>query len=265
MMAQEKQSSGPERAGKGRRQRVRKALLLLSLLLFPITLYYFSPAIVLSAAAEGVVNASLIVFGAMFVGSLFVGRLWCGWACPAGGLQAFGAAVNGGPFRRRRGDWLKWAIWIPWLGGIVALAVAAGGYQRIDPFYQLEGGLTLAQPLEGGGPPWFLIYYIIVALFLGLALALGRRAGCHTLCWMAPFMILGRKLRNLGRWPALRLRAEPDRCADCRRCSRDCPMSLDVNAMVRRGDMEDAECILCGTCVDNCPQQAIRFSFSGGR
>lgn len=247
------------------RQRIRKGFLLLSLLLLPITLYYFSPVLVLGAAAEGVINASLIVFGALFVASLFLGRLWCGWACPAGALQEFGAAVNARPFRRGWGDWLKWAIWIPWLGGIAALAITASGYRRVDPFYNFDGGVTLALPVDGNGPPWFLIYYIIVALFLGLALVFGQRAGCHTVCWMAPFMIMGRKLRNLVRWPALRLQADADLCADCRRCSRDCPMGLDVNAMVRGGDMEDAECILCGICADTCQKDVIHFTLRGGK
>jgi polyferredoxin len=110
-----------------------------------------------------------------------------------------------------------------------------------------------------------MIYYIIAGLFLVLAVAFGRRAGCHTICWMAPFMILGRKVRNLARWPALRLKAEPAKCSDCLTCSRECPMSLDVHQMVQRADMEDGECILCGTCVDGCTKKAIRFSFSGGR
>ena len=39
-------------------------------------------------------------------------------------------------------------------------------------------------------------------------------------------------------------------------------MSLDVHAMVQRMDMEDGECILCGTCVDGCSKGAIRFTFS---
>ncbi len=39
-------------------------------------------------------------------------------------------------------------------------------------------------------------------------------------------------------------------------------MSLDVNGMVKLGAMEHTECILCGTCVDNCPNHAIEFSFS---
>ena len=207
------------------RQRVRRALLLISLLLFPITLYYFSPVLIMQSAAEGVVNASFIVFAAMFVASLFVGRLWCGWACPAGALQEFAAPANNRPVGGRV-DWLKWAIWLPWIAGIVVLAARAGGYRAVDPFYQLTGGVTLAQEF------WAYVYYIVVGVFLLLALLVGRRAGCHTICWMAPFMILGRRLRNLLPWPALRLAGRADKCRDCLRCTAGCPMSLDVHTMV---------------------------------
>ena len=246
------------------RQRIRKGLLFLSLLLFPVTLYYFSPMLILGGAAQGIVNGSFIVFGLMFLSALVIGRLWCGWACPAGALQEFSAPVNSKPGPGGKANWIKWAIWIPWIGGIAALAIAAGGYRTVDPLYQLDGGATLAIPADAGAPPWYMIYYIIVGLFFVLAVIFGRRAGCHTICWMAPFMIIGRKLRNLVRWPALRLVADPAKCTDCLTCARECPMSLDVHHMVERVDMEDAECILCGTCVDGCNQDAIRFSFSGG-
>jgi polyferredoxin len=240
------------------RQRVRRALLLISLLFFPVTLYYFSPVLIMQSASEGVINASFLVFAAMFLSSLFVGRLWCGWACPAGALQELAAPVNNRTVSRRI-DWIKWAIWLPWLAGIVLLAVRAGGYRRMDPFYQLAGGATLNQDY------WAYIYYIVVGVFLLLALLIGRRAGCHTICWMAPFMILGRKLRNLLPWPALRLQAAPDKCRTCLTCTAGCPMSLDVHNMVVAGHMENDECILCGTCVDNCNQDAIRFSFTAGK
>jgi ferredoxin len=42
-------------------------------------------------------------------------------------------------------------------------------------------------------------------------------------------------------------------------------MSLAVHDMVKAGRMENDECILCGTCVDNCSQGAIRFTFSAGK
>jgi polyferredoxin len=82
---------------------------------------------------------------------------------------------------------------------------------------------------------------------------------------MAPFLILGRKVRNLFPWPALRLEANEDACIDCKTCTRECPMSLDVNAIVHAKTMESSECILCGTCVDNCCKDVIRYRFSGGK
>lgn len=68
-----------------KRQRIRIAALYFSLLLFPITLYYFSPYIIVDAATNGIINASFIVFALMFLSALFVGRFWCGWLCPFAG------------------------------------------------------------------------------------------------------------------------------------------------------------------------------------
>jgi polyferredoxin len=82
---------------------------------------------------------------------------------------------------------------------------------------------------------------------------------------MAPFMILGRKVRNLVRWPALRLKANEEACIDCNRCTRECPMSLDVSAMVHADTMENSGCVLCGSCVDVCPEDVIHYTFSGGK
>jgi polyferredoxin len=65
--------------------------------------------------------------------------------------------------------------------------------------------------------------------------------------------------------PAPRLRADSARCADCLKCTRGCPMSLDVHGMVRAGRMENSECILCGTCIDNCAHQVIAYTFSTPR
>jgi polyferredoxin len=244
-----------------RRQRIRKALLFISLLLFPITLYYFSPAMIIQGAAEGIIGGSFIAFGLMFLSALLLGRLWCGWACPAGALQEFGAPINNRRVPRKRLDWIKWLIWVPWIGLIAVMAFQAGGFRSVDPFFQIEGGLTVLQ-IDSS---WYIIYYIVIALFLGLAVIFGRRAGCHTICWMAPFLILGRKIRNLFGWPSLRLDANEDACIDCRTCTRECLMSLDVNAMVHADTIENSECILCGSCVDNCPKQVIHYTFRRGR
>ena len=132
------------------------------------------------------------------------------------------------------------------------------GSLRVQPLYDMDSFISV------DSAPRYIIYFFVLAAIMVPALAVGRRTMCHSICWMAPFMILGRKLRNLLRWPALRLKAETADCAACGTCNRNCVMSLDVQSMVEQARMEHAECILCGRCVDSCPQGVIRYSFSRG-
>ena len=241
------------------RQKVRRGLLIASLALFPVTFYWLSPAVPLQGAAEGVVAGSLIVFALLFVQSLLLGRLFCGWVCPAGGLQELTALVRKRPVNRRRVNWIKYLVWVPWLATVVFLFIRAGGVKRVDPLYLTWHGISVAD--------WHaavVALIVLVVLFLP-ALLVGRRASCHTLCWMAPFMIAGRWIRNQFAWPALRLATEKDRCTSCGTCTKACPMSIDVTGYVQRGSLECSDCILCGSCVDACPRRAIAYSFSKGR
>ncbi|NUM48786.1 MAG: 4Fe-4S binding protein, partial [Anaerolineales bacterium] len=181
------------------RQRVRKSLIILAFLTFPITLNYFSPYLIVDGAMQGIVNGSLIMFGLMFLSSLFLGRAWCGWVCPGGGMQEIIEPINRTPVNGRKVDWIKWVIWVPWISLIVWMVIRAGGYVRVNFLHMTDTGISVDEPLK------YIIYYLVVLLFVGLAAFVGRRAGCHTVCWMAPFMMVGRWLRNRLGWASLRL------------------------------------------------------------
>lgn len=243
------------------RQRIRKALILVMFLLFAVTMNFFSPALVLMASSQGIVNGSLMVFLALFLGSLVLGRAWCGWVCPAGGLQELAEPVNREAANGRKLDWIKWLIWLPWVTLIVLLAWKAGGYHLVDLLYGTQHGLSLAGDADRPIQYAYVIFYGVILLILLPALLAGRRAFCHSLCWMAPFMILGYWVNRITRLPTLRLAARPSTCSHCQTCTRNCPMSLDVDRLVRLGDMDHTECILCGSCVDNCPSGSIRYHF----
>jgi polyferredoxin len=236
-----------------KRQATRKALIFISMLLFPVTLNFLSPYVIIDGAFQGIVNGSMIVFGVFFVASLFVGRLWCGWLCPAAGLQEATEMVSRKPARGGKLNGIKWGIWVPWIGLIVYAAFSAGGLTRVNVLHLTESGVSVDEPLK------YITYYLVVGTIFVLSLTTGRRGFCHYGCWMSPFMILGRKARNTLKTPALQLEAETDKCIHCEQCTKGCPMSLDVHAMVQSGSMENAECILCGSCVDTCPKQVIRY------
>lgn len=239
------------------RQNVRKGLILFSFFIFPAVFYYLSPVLILEASAEGVINGSFIVFTGLFVSALVLGRAYCGWVCPAAGCQeAMFLARNK---RVVRGDFVKWIIWVPWVTAIALLAAQSGGYREVDFFYRTTHGLSI------GDVQSFVTYLIVLLLLIVLpGFLAGRRSFCHHLCWMAPFMMIGRFLRNRVRWPSLRLAADSVKCVHCHRCTEHCPMSLPVEEMVERRRVEHRECILCGTCADGCQERAVSLVFRQG-
>ena len=238
------------------RNKIRNVMILIMFALFPLIYYYFSPYLVIMGAAEGIVAGSLIVFGLLFVASLFLGRAFCGWICPAGAMQELCAKARNKNFKNGKRNWIKYGIWLPWISIIAVLFIQAGSILAIDPLYQTYFGISIT------GVESAVIFLVIAGLIAGIALAAGKRGACHTICWMAPFMIIGRKIRNTANWPALQLESNKNLCINCKTCTRVCSMSLDVNAMVQKQTMENAECILCGRCVDVCPKGAIKYTFS---
>ena len=239
------------------RQKYRRGIILFSFFLFPATFIYFSPVVIIRAALNGIVNGSFIMFLLMFISALGLGRAYCGWACPGAGCQE--AIFLARDKKVAKGDYFKWIIWIPWISSIVILAAKRGGYEKISFFYETKYGFSI-------GDVNALIAYLFVLLFLIAlpAFIFGRRAFCHHLCWMAPFMIVGRKIRNHFKWVSLQLIAASEKCNHCHTCTQNCPMSLPVEKMVKNNEMENSECILCGTCIDGCESNVIKFAFSNG-
>jgi polyferredoxin len=246
------------------RQRLRRALLLLSFVAFPLTMNYMSPYLSIEGTYSGVLTGAVVSFGTLFLGSLFLGRLWCGWLCPMAGLQEFASPVNDQAVGRRV-RFVKWFIWGPWFSAIVFGAASVGGFRVVDLFYGTQGGISVAGSADRPIFIAYIIYFAVIALFGGITIAMGRRAGCHALCWMSPFMIIGRWIRDRFAWPSLRLAADGSACRACGKCTKACPMGLDVQALAQSPSMEEAECVLCGSCVDACPHATLRYSFSSGR
>ena len=241
------------------RQKTRKIILLVSFLLFPVTIYYLSPYLIIMAGMEGIMSGSFLMFAGMFLASLFFGRAFCGWICPAGAVSECCGSITGKPAKGGKRNWIKYFIWVPWLITVVLSFLSHPNGLRADFLFMTRYGISVSEPGA------YIIYYFILALFVILTLAAGRRAPCHYICWMAPFMVIGTKIKNKIGYPSLHLEAKKDQCVDCKICAKNCPMSLPVNEMVRAGKMNSTECILCMECVDSCPKKAIDYRFRNGK
>ena len=240
------------------RQKIRFGIITTSLFLFPLTLYYMSPVISLEGASKGIITGSMIVFGLLFAAAILLGRSFCGWLCPAGGLQDVVGLYRSRPVRAPRIRWIKYLIWAPWLSGILLFLRRSEGVQQVDFAYATEGGLSVTSV------PGLIAYLSVVLVFFLLAVTIGKRAACHTICWMAPFMIIGRYIGRALRIPSLGLKVTETPCRHCGRCTASCPMSIPVEKGVEAGAVISSDCIICGSCVDTCPAGLLRYSFGPG-
>ena len=238
------------------RQKVRKGLLLFSFLAFPITIWYFSPYLIINAAMEHIINGSFIVFCLMLIFSMFFGRAWCGYLCPAGGLQECTMRVNDNPAKQGKRDKIKYVIWTIWIIAVIVTFIFGKNNVTIDPFYMTDHGISVADKYN------YVVYYGVIMLLVLPAIIHGRRAACHYICWMAPFMVIGSSIGRFLHLPQLHVEADKDKCVSCGKCNRVCPMGLDVKELVTKSkNSKCTECIQCGACIDECPKAVLKYKF----
>lgn len=243
-----------------KRQKLRKLLLIVSLLLFPVTLYYFSPVLIINGALNGIINGSFIVFMLMFLLAVPFGRLFCGYLCPAGGLQECTFAVNGKYPKQGWKNRVKYAIWAVWIVAVLVCYVLGNEITAVDFFFETTGGISVTNVQS------YIIYYGIILLIFVPAVLFGKRIFCHYFCWMAPFMVLGTKLRRVLHLPGLHIKVKNrDSCIACGKCDRECPMGIKVSEFVAEGQVRSMECIQCGACVDGCPKKVLAYGWKDNR
>lgn len=227
------------------RQKTRKGLLTYSAILFPLLFFFLSPFVIVMSALNGIINGSAIIFGLLLLVSLFGSRLFCGWLCPGGAVQDQVANTNSKTWNSKWKNTSKYIIWIVWLSFIIFLWIRHFPL-KINFFYMSGINLFIV-----------IIYFVVTTIIYVFSLLTGKRGMCHSICWMAPFMVIGEKIADFLHIPRFRLKADGNACVSCKQCNRNCPMGLDVVEMVKTGKMDSTECISCLECVDGCSKKVI--------
>lgn len=235
------------------RQKLRRTITIIFLLLFPLTLNYFSPYVSIDGAIIGIVSGSVLVFILMFITGLFFGRAWCSWICPVSALSDMCVGINNKNPNVKKLKIIRYCIFAVWFIVLITMFIIAGGIKGINPLHLTESGISVDVPLK------FLTYYSVVALFFVVTILVGKRGACHSFCWMFPFLVAGFTVGRFLKIPQLRIKSDKRQCVQCGVCNKKCPMSIDVKSGLKEGYIKTSDCILCGECVDNCKKNVLKY------
>ena len=234
-------------------QKIRKPIVISTAVLFHLLLIFhlfFSPVIIVFAAYHSIVNASFVAFALMFLFSLFFGRAYCAWFCPGCGIQEILSLFIKKKSKNSKALYIKYFIFIIWFG-LIIIGYIINGIQKIDLTYGMSD-ITLSRKI--------ILTLGAIVLIVPLTLIFGKYASCKYICWQVPFMIIGTKIRDYFKLIGLHLKSDSTKCTSCNVCTANCPMNLTVMKNVKKGLMNDTECIMCGNCIDHCSQRAIKYS-----
>ena len=182
----------------------------------------------------GVFEAATIHYAvAKIFGPLLFGRGWCGYACwTAMVLDFLPYTVPQKP--RKKIGWIRYIMFAASLIFVASLFLAhVGNIEQIMFRAFIIGNIA---------------YY-----GLGIALAIlfkDNRAFCKYICPVTVF------LKPMSYYARIRIQCDKDKCINCGKCKRVCPMDVDVTDNSRKRK-NGTECILCMECVKNCPKKAL--------
>lgn len=173
----------------------------------------------------------LLVFATLLVIAPFRGRWFCGNLCPRGSFVDFWLA----PLSRKlaippflRSMWIRVPIFIALMGFML---------------FRLMGTQGIVDRIG-------MVFVTLCIITTSIAILFGVFLAPRTWCTFCP---MGTLQRMLGRGRYL-LSIDRERCIDCKRCQKVCPMQLPIS---ETQDLPD--CIKCGRCIEACPKDALSF------
>lgn len=102
---------------------------------------------------------------------------------------------------------------------------------------------------------WAFIIGNVIYYITGISLAFifkDNRAFCKYICPITIF------LKPASYFALIRVKRDKDKCINCKKCIKSCPMNVDMldNSRKRKNA---TECILCNNCVRNCHKKALHL------
>ena len=182
----------------------------------------------------GVFEAATIHYAiAKIFGPLIFGRGWCGYACWTAMVLDFLPYKTPSAPRKKIG-FIKYIAFAASLIFVTALFLShVGNIEKIMFWVFIIGN----------------VLYYAVGILLAFILK-DNRAFCKYVCPVAVFM------KPASYLSILRIKCDKEKCIDCGRCKKVCPMDVDMTDN-SRNRKNGTDCILCFECSKECPKDAL--------
>lgn len=184
----------------------------------------------------GVFEAAVIHYlVAKIIGPIIFGRGWCGYACWTGMILDL-LPYKVPKEKRKKLGFIRYITF-----SLSFIFVAILFIFKFDNLSNIMFGAFIIGNV---------IYYIT-----GISLAFifkDNRAFCKYICPITIF------LKPASYFALIRVKRDKDKCINCKKCIKSCPMNVDMldNSRKRKNA---TECILCNNCVRNCPKKALHL------
>jgi len=180
--------------------------------------------------------------------SFFRGRQWCGNYCPHGSLYDFLALPLSS--NKKIPAILKSKVFR-------ALVFAGFGYSMTNKFMKVFPTFGSDMFLDKLGFVFVTTYLMVLIVGGLLSIFISPRAWCQ-FCPMGTIQTLSYKLGKLLGVAKLTdkkvIVAAQEKCHNCGKCARVCPMQLlPYQEFSDKNQFDNEKCIRCSTCVVNCP------------
>ncbi len=201
----------------------------------------------------------LYVLGLLGAVGGLVGRIPCGWLCPFGLIQELIYKIPGPKIKIPKFlSYLKYVVLAVMVIALPLLIVDEFGYGQtwfckwICPAGTLEAGipLVLLSAAIRKQVAFMFAWKVGVLVFFVAWMIVTQRPFCRTTCPLGAFLGIFNKVS------LFRMVVDDEKCTECNKCVRDCPVGVEVYKTPNSPD-----CIRCLKCVDSCKYGYIDYEF----